>query len=136
MDVGARADRKPFEEVVDEFGLQIADPRRLYTEIDDSVRPTAKVDRRDRQRLVHRHDEIAGAVDPAPIAQGFRDRFSERDAEVFDGMVLIDVEIALRVDGQIEAAVPREQLEHVVQKPDTGPDLVLTAAIERDPQRN
>src|SRR4051794_19033540 len=51
-------------------------------------------------------------------------------------MVLIDVEIARRLDLQVEHAVPCEQLEHVVQKADAGADVVLAAAVDRERQRN
>ena len=37
VDVGARADREPFEEIVDELGLQIADAGDARLQIDDGV---------------------------------------------------------------------------------------------------
>ena len=69
-------------------------PRR-HLEIDDRVRPAAEVDGRDGQRLVHRHDEVAGAVDAASVAERLGHRLAERDAEVLDGVMLVDVEIAV-----------------------------------------
>ena len=88
--------REALEEVVHELGLQIADARDLHLQIDDGVRPAAEIDGRDRQRLVHRHDEVAGAVDAAAVAERLRDRLAERDAEILDRVMLIDVEIARR----------------------------------------
>jgi hypothetical protein len=46
-------------------------------------------------------------------------------------VVLVDVEIAFRVDLQIERAVTREELEHVIQEPDAGRDRVAAASLER-----
>ena len=120
MDVGARADGEALEEVVHQLGLQVADQPHLHLQVDDGVRPSAEIDRGDRQRLVHRHDEVAGAVDAAAIAERRRHRLAERDAEVLDGVVLIDVEVAAGVDLEVEGAVPREQLEHVIEKADAG----------------
>ena len=57
-----------------------------------------------------------------PIA--FSNRFAERDADVFDGVMLIDVEIAGGLDLQVEAAVPGDQVEHVIEKADAGAVLV------------
>ena len=67
-------------------------------EIDDRVRPAAEIDGRDGERLVHRHHEVAGAVDAAAVAERRRDGLAERDAEVLDRVVLIDVEVAGRGD--------------------------------------
>ena len=58
---------------------------------------------------------------------------AESDADVLDGVVLIDVEIAVRVDAQIERAVAREQLEHVIEESDAGRDVVPASAVEFDP---
>ena len=97
------------------------------------MRPAAEIDRRDRQRLVHRHHEIAGAIDAALVADRREHRFAERDADVFDGVMLIDVEIAGGLHLQIEPAVARDQIEHVIEKADAG--LVLEAALAVERQR-
>src|SRR5262245_11170729 len=106
MYVRARPDREPFEEVVDELCLQIADALDLYFEIDRRVRPAAKVDGGHGQRLVHRHDEVAGAVDAAPIAERRRHRLAEGDAEILDGVMLVDVQVPNSLDLQVERTVP------------------------------
>ena len=103
---------------------------------DDRVRPAAEVDRRHRERLVHRHHEIAGAIDAAPVAEGLRDRLAERDAEILDSVMLIDIEIAARIDAQVEPPVPREELEHVIEKPDARTHAVPPLALEGDRERD
>ncbi len=80
----------------------------------------AEVDCGDGERLVHRHDEVAGTVDAAPGPEGLRDRFTERNSEILDGVVLIDVEVARGADLQVERAVPRDELQHVIEEPDPG----------------
>ena len=82
------------------------------------MRPAAEIDRRDGERLVHRHDEVAGAVDALAVAERLQHRLAERDADVLDGVVLIDVEVARRLQREIEAAVTREQLQHVIEEAD------------------
>jgi len=49
-------------------------------------------------------------------------------------VMLIDVEIAARLDAEIEGAMTRHQLQHVIEKPDAGAHRVLSATVERDPQ--
>src|SRR5262249_37073812 len=96
------ATREALEEVVYELGLQIADALHLQLQVDRRVRPAAEVERGDGERFVHRHDEVAGAIDPATIAERLRYRFAKRDADVLDRVMLIDVEIAGGLQGQIE----------------------------------
>ena len=59
---------------------------------------------------------------PRFLPSGFEHGFAERDAGVFDGVVLIDVEIAFGFDVQIESAVARDEIEHVVEEADAGGD--------------
>ena len=60
---------------------------------------------------------------PRRVAERLRHGFAERDADVLDRVVLIDVEIARRPSQlQIEPAVTREQLEHVIEEADAGAD--------------
>src|SRR5262245_2275577 len=47
--------------------------------------------------------------------------------------MLVHVEIAICADLQIEASMPGEEVEHVVEKPDAGGHVVGTAAVERQP---
>ena len=136
VDVGLRALREPFEEVLDELRLQIADAADLEPQIDDRVDAPAQIDRRHRQRLVHRHHEVSGAVDAAAVAERRRHRLAERDADVLDGVMLIDVEIPLRVQLQVERAVTGDELQHVIQEPDPGPHVVAPLAVEREPERD
>src|SRR5262249_38662941 len=57
-----------------------------------------------------------------------------RDADVLHGVMLIDVEIAAGFDPEIEAAMPCDELEHVIKEPDTGPHLVPSLAVQRNRQ--
>ncbi len=43
------------------------------------------------------HEEVAGAENASLVAKGAVEGFAERDAYVFDGVVLIDIEIAVAV---------------------------------------
>ena len=136
MHVGARALREPLEEVLHQLALEIADARHVEPQIDDGVRPAAQIDRRDAERLVHRHHEVSRAVDTAPIAERPRDGLAERDAEIFHRVMLIHVEVAVGLHAQVECAVPREQLQHVIEETDAGADLIPSLAVEREPQHD
>src|SRR5688572_12333245 len=132
VDVAARALRKSFEEVVNQFALQVPDALDRERQIDDGVWSPAEIDSSNAKRLVHRHDEVAGAVDAAARAKRFRDRLAQRDAEILHGVVLIDVEIAGGANLEIERAVACHELQHVVEEADAGADVI--AALAFDPE--
>src|SRR5512134_71098 len=101
--VGARSASEPLEEIGEEVGLQVADLLRLDPRVDHRVRAAAEVDCDDPDRLVHRHDEVARTVDAAARAERGLDGLSERYPDVFDCVVLVDVEIAVRPQMEVEA---------------------------------
>ena len=105
---------------MDELGLQITYAPRGDFQTHHRVGPAAEVDGGDGKRLVHRHHEVAGAMDAALVADGLEDRLAERDADVLDGVVLIDVEIAARSQLKVEPAVAREEFQHVIEEADAG----------------
>src|SRR5205814_10599456 len=75
-------------------------------------------------------------VDAAAVAERVRHRLARRDAEILDGMMLIDVEVAGGLDLEIEPAVARHQLQDVIEKADTGVNPVSSPAVERQPHRD
>ena len=97
VDVGARAASEALEEVGHEFGLQVADKARAHFCVDGEGGAAAEVDGGDGERFVHGHEEVAGAQNAALIAERAVEGLAERDADVFDGVVLIDIEIAVAV---------------------------------------
>src|SRR3954469_4526772 len=134
VDVGARPLREALEEVLHQLCLQIPDEARLHAQVDDRVRASGEIDRGDGERLVHRHHEIAGAIEPSARPERRRHGFAERDAHVLDGVMLIDVEISSRLQRQVERAMTSEEFQHVVEKANAGRDIVAPASFERQLQ--
>ena len=94
--VRSRRCRETLEEILDELRRQVADLlHRLRRSTTANGRPD-KIDRGDRERFVHRHHEVAGAIDAALVAERLAHRLAERDADVLDRVVRVDVEIARR----------------------------------------
>ena len=73
---------------------------------------------------------MAEAMNAPPILQSLRQSLSQRDAHIFVGVVIVDVQIPYGLDLQIDQPVGAELGQHVIQKGDPGVDLVLTAAIQ------
>lgn len=70
----------------------------------DEVRPPGQVDRRMRQRLVHRDERITEAPDALLVTQRLPERAAQHDGGVLDGVVALDVDVTAGGDGQVELA--------------------------------
>ena len=136
MHVGARPACKALKEIRHQFRLQIADQPRAYLGVHGEGRAPAQVNSRNRQRLIHRHEKVTGAQDAALVAQRAVKALAQRDAHIFDRVVLIDIQIALALQIQIECAVAREEFQHVIEEADAGEDFIMPAALNRQLDRN
>ena len=57
---------------------------------------------------------------PLRSPERFRKQLAHNDADVFNGVVLIHIQIAIGLQLQVEAAMFREQLQHVVEEANSG----------------
>ncbi len=73
---------------------------------------------------------------PRRFPERHRYRFAEGDADILDGVVLVDIEVAFGRDLQVESTVPGDELQHVIEEPDPGADVIAAPAVELQPQRN
>ncbi len=71
---------------------------------------------------------------PDAVAQRLVQGLAEADPDVLDGVVGAGLQIAAGLHGEIEAAVARQQVEHVVEEPDAGVALALAVAVQRQRQ--
>ena len=102
----------------------------LNARFDPCVAAPAEVDDHEHKRLVHRHHRVAEAGDPAPLAERLVERLPEAEPDVLDEVVRVAVDVAGRLQREVEACVLGERLEHVVEHPDAGRDLVRAGAVE------
>ena len=73
-----------------------------------------------RARLVHRHDGVAVAADPAAVAERLVQRLAEHDPRVLDRVVRARLQVAGDLHVEVQPAVAGEQVEHVVEEADAG----------------
>jgi hypothetical protein len=136
MDVCSRATGEAFKKVRDKFGLQIANEAGAHLGVDSKGSATAKVNGGDSEGFVHGHDEVAGAEDSTLVAESAIEGFAECDANVFDGVMLIDIKITITIELEIKGAVAREEFQHVIEEANAGYDLVLAIAFNSQIDRN
>jgi hypothetical protein len=76
---------------------------------------------------------MAVATQAALVSQRARQSLAQCDANVLNGVVRIDVQVATRNDVEVDQAVPRDLLEHVVEEGHAGGEIPMPAAIEIEP---
>jgi hypothetical protein len=133
MHVRPRRLRKALEKILGKLRLEVADPRGGKSRLNNAKRPPAKIDGGCSKRFVHGHQEISGAQDSFFVSKRGSHCLTERNADILYGVVLIHVEITLRFNLQIETAVSRNQIQHVIEKPDAGVNIGFSSAIETQP---
>ena len=128
----ARIGREGLEPLLHQFGVESADlvPHKLGLEHQKWT--AGDVDRNAGQCLVHRDMNIGVARDALHVAERLLKRLAQRNPDIFGGVVMIDVQVALGPDRHIDARMPREEIEHMVEKSDSGRDRCAAGPIEID----
>jgi hypothetical protein len=111
----------------------LAELRSRQRNLPDEIGPVRQIEADAGQRLVERDHRRAVALDAGPVAKRLRDRLADDVAGVLRRVVEIDVQIALGVQRDVDKAVPRDLLDHVIEKADPSRDLGRADAIEIDP---
>ena len=76
------------------------------------------------------HVRITGK--PLHIAERLLHRLPERDSDVLGGVMLINVQVALGLDGKVNAGMTRQQLEHVIEKTNPGRNRRCAGTVKVD----
>ena len=71
-----------------------------------------------RDGLVERHEGVAVAADAGLVAERLAQRLADADRGVLDGVVGVDVQVALGADREVDQRVTAERGEHVVVEAD------------------
>jgi hypothetical protein len=136
VQIGAGVIDETREEILEQLSLQIAYVNNCDLLIVNQRRAAPEIYRNHGQRLIHGLEEIASAINASPISQCSSEEISEHDACVFDSVMLIDIEIAISLQFEIEAAMFAEQLEHVIQEADAGQNLIRSPAFDNEATRD
>ena len=78
----------------------------------------------------------AKSGNPGHVAQSLVNGLTQSYARILDGMVLVDMQIALRPDIDIDQRMAGELFQHMVEKADAGRDFGGAGAIEIDANVN
>lgn len=134
--VDMRADRgvidEPLEELAHEIDIELADRAAREGHLEHEAGAAGQIDDYAGERLVEWDVSMTVAPHALLIADSLRQRLTKGDANVLDGVVGIDVQIALRLDLEVDHAVAGDLVEHVIEEADAGRQLGRAAAVEID----
>ena len=89
----------------------------------------AKVECHGAEAVVH-GQTVAIALDAPLVAKGLEDAFAKSQRRVFYGVVLVDMQVSLRSNGEIHHSVSAYLLEHVVEESQACGDVALASSID------
>ena len=69
---------------------------------------------------------------PRLSPSALRSAWPERDADILDRVVVVDVAVALGANRHIDQRMARELVEHVVEEADAGQNVRLARTVEID----
>jgi hypothetical protein len=69
-------------------------------------------------------------LDPGAVAEGAVERIAEREADVLDRVVRVDVQVTLGRNLQVDHAVTRHLIQHMVEKRHAGRQFGRAGAIQ------
>ena len=113
------------KELLHPFKIEIADSRSSQLHVKDEGGPVRTVQRDRCQRLVHRNRRRSVSSDPLSLSQGLPDSISQADPHIFHGVMGIDPEIALGLEGEVQPAVINEKAEHMIEEGNACTDGML-----------
>src|SRR5262249_24616909 len=111
--------RDRLEELLDEGERELRrDEEHLAVERDfpGEIGPPGEIHDDPRQRFIERNVRVPEPADAALVPQRLPPRLAEREAGVLDGVVKVDVDVSRRLDGEAEAGVAGDRVEHVVEE--------------------
>src|SRR6185312_14942649 len=120
------------EPLLHQLGVEGADLVAHELGVEHQIRPAGYVDGNAGQRLVHRHVHVGVAGDALHVAERLLHRLAERDADVLGRVVMVDVQVALGLDRDVDARMPRQEVEHVVEETDTSTYVRTALSLEID----
>jgi hypothetical protein len=120
------------EEVLDQAGFERADEFHGRVHLVDEVGAAGQVDGHLGDGFVDRDQRIAEPLHAGAVAPCLGQRLAQRDAGVLHGVVGVDLQVALGRDGQVQATVAAQLVQHVVEERHPGVDIAGAGPVEVD----
>src|SRR3546814_648068 len=132
----ARGLREAMKPVRKEFGVHLAEARLRKARFPDTMRASRNVEHAAGQRFVHRRMRFAIARDAALVAERLGYRLAQRERRILDGVMLVDMKVALHGPRNVDPRMARQLLDHMVEEADAGGHRIVARAVEIDGDRD
>src|SRR5215213_6663 len=119
----ARIDGKRLIELTHQIGVENTDLLRGEGGPEHQEGAARYVERDARQGLIHRTMDVGIARDALFIAKRLQDGLTQRNPGILGRMMLVHMQVAGYLHGQVEETVSGKQFEHMVEEADPGGDL-------------
>ena len=110
--IDVQSHQRMVDEALEKFMRQIdiesTDHRALERHVKFESWAAGKIDDDARQRLVQRHIGVPVTANALLVADRFRKCLAERDADIFHGVVRVDMQITLGFDVEIDQPMARD----------------------------
>ena len=123
---------KPLEELVYEVEVELTHELTLPITVKLKYWAAREVDHHSGEGLIEWDIGMAVAGHPLLVANCLCKGLAQADANVLNGVMGVDFKVTLGADDEIDHAMARNLIEHVIEKCDTGIQLALAGAIELD----
>ena len=118
------------EPVLKQLGIHFAQPFLRELGVPHAPRPPGDIQRHPRQRFIHRR--IGGAITPDPglVPQRLGNALADRNGRILGRVVLVNVQIAGDVAGDIDQRMAAELFDHVIEEADPGRNVISPGTVE------
>src|SRR5205807_4722316 len=130
MQIATKFSRERPPEMFDKLDVKLSNAFAHFRDSIDEEGAATQIHYGADQSFIHRHISRAEADNSFLIAERIGERLANRQRDVFYGVMSINVQITFAFNFEIEQTVARKQLEHVIEKADSGSDLRVTSPIE------
>ena len=130
MQVHAGFVGQSLHEILHEHRLEIAHPLLFYFDIVGKINAPADIHDGGAQCLVQWHRRLAEPPNPRAVPERLPECASKHDPDVFDHMMVIDMEVAAGLDCEVKEAMASEAREHVVEKRHASTNFAVAATVD------
>ena len=113
------------EEMLEHLGWHFAHLLSVELGIPDQPWTATEIQCHLTETIIHRQT-VAVSFDATLVAQRLQQAFAQGNTRILNGMMLIHIEVALGMDGEIHHAVLAYLFQHVVEETETGRNVAFS----------
>src|SRR4051812_351982 len=120
------------KELVYQVYVELSDQRTREIDAELQTRTARQVNHYPCQGFIQRNVSVTVAANADFVSQRLGDRLPQCNTHILDRVMRIDLQVSGGDDIQVQHAVARDLIQHVVEKPDTGLERRLAGAVQID----